>query len=159
MGILTQDMKRIVGEQRLGFVATVSPDGSPNLSPKGTMLVLDDDHIMFGEIRSPQTVKNLAANPVMEINFVDPFARKGYRFKGRARMVTRGGAEFPALFARFAHFGVLAEKINGVVVLAVEQARALITPAYDVGATEAELRAQWRAHFDSIQPKDVKAAE
>jgi len=26
-----------VEEQRLGFVATVRPDGTPNLSPKGTM--------------------------------------------------------------------------------------------------------------------------
>ena len=36
-------MKRVVGEQRLGFVATVCPDGTPNLSPKGTTAVWDDD--------------------------------------------------------------------------------------------------------------------
>jgi predicted pyridoxine 5'-phosphate oxidase superfamily flavin-nucleotide-binding protein len=33
MGILTVDMKRVVEQQRLGFVATVCPDGTPNLSP------------------------------------------------------------------------------------------------------------------------------
>ena len=33
--ILTPDMKRVVREQRLGFVATVCSDGTPNLSPKG----------------------------------------------------------------------------------------------------------------------------
>ncbi len=49
MAVLTDDMKRLVTEQKLGCVATVCPDGSPNLSPKGTFLVLDDDHIMFGE--------------------------------------------------------------------------------------------------------------
>ncbi len=31
MGILTVDMKRVVEQQRLGFVATVCPDGTPNL--------------------------------------------------------------------------------------------------------------------------------
>jgi len=31
MGILTADMKRVVEEQRLGVVATVCPDGTPNL--------------------------------------------------------------------------------------------------------------------------------
>jgi hypothetical protein len=36
MAILTEDMKRVVREQRLGFIATVCPDGTPNLSPKGT---------------------------------------------------------------------------------------------------------------------------
>ena len=33
---LTDDMQRVVLEQRLGFHATVCPDGTPNLSPKGT---------------------------------------------------------------------------------------------------------------------------
>jgi hypothetical protein len=51
MGILTDDMKRIVREQRLGYVATVCPDGTPNLSPKGTTAVWDDDHLMFADIR------------------------------------------------------------------------------------------------------------
>jgi hypothetical protein len=53
MGILTADMKRVVDEQRLGFVATVCPDGTPNLSPKGTTAVWDDDHLVFANIRSP----------------------------------------------------------------------------------------------------------
>jgi len=30
MGILTDDMKRVVSEQKLGFCATGCPDGSPN---------------------------------------------------------------------------------------------------------------------------------
>jgi len=34
MTTLTPDMKRIVAEQKLGFVATVCPDGTPNVSPK-----------------------------------------------------------------------------------------------------------------------------
>jgi hypothetical protein len=36
MAILTEDMKRLVREQGLGFYATLCEDGSPNLSPKGT---------------------------------------------------------------------------------------------------------------------------
>jgi hypothetical protein len=47
MAILTEDMKRVVREQRLGFYATVSEDGSPNLSPKGTTDVWDDHHLFF----------------------------------------------------------------------------------------------------------------
>ena len=50
--MLTPDMKRIIGEQRLGFVATAALDGTPNVSPKGTFTVLDDRTIAFGEIRS-----------------------------------------------------------------------------------------------------------
>ena len=82
MGILTDDMKRIVREQRLGYIATVCPDGTPNLSPKGTTAVWDDDHLVFADIRSPQSVQNIERNPSVEVNVVDPLVRKGYRFKG-----------------------------------------------------------------------------
>src|SRR5690349_14410808 len=90
MGILTEDMKRMVREQRLGFAATVCADGTPNLSPKGTTTVWDDDHLVFAHICSPGTMANLEHNPAIEINVVDPVVRKGYRFKGRATVLTSG---------------------------------------------------------------------
>ena len=52
MGVLTDDMKRVVREQRLGYIATVCPDGTPNLSPKATMKVWDDDHLVFADLAS-----------------------------------------------------------------------------------------------------------
>ena len=152
MGILTEDMKRVIEEQKLGFVATICDDGSPNLSPKGTMLVLDDDHIMFGEIRSPITIKNLLANPAMEINFVDPMARTGYRFKGDARIIEGDSFEFEKLHPRFGQWGEMAQKINCIVALRVARALAVSSPAYDIGLSEAELRKTWMAHFTALQP-------
>jgi len=87
---LDDDMRRVVREQRLGFVATVCPDGTPNLSPKGTTTVWDDEHLVFLHVHSPNTVANLAANPSIEVNVVDPILRKGYRFKGTAEVLTSG---------------------------------------------------------------------
>jgi len=83
VGILTVDMKRVVCQQRLGYIATVCTDGTPNLSPKGTTVVWDDDHLVFAEIRSPRSVQNIEHNPSVEVNVVDPLVRKGYRFKGQ----------------------------------------------------------------------------
>jgi predicted pyridoxine 5'-phosphate oxidase superfamily flavin-nucleotide-binding protein len=90
MGVLTEEMQRVVRTQRLGFIATVCPDGTPNLSPKGTTNVWDDDHLVFADIRSPGTVSNLRHNPALEINVVDVVLRKGYRFKGTAEVLTDG---------------------------------------------------------------------
>src|ERR671922_492991 len=90
MGALSEEMKRVVLEQKLGFVATVCSDGTPNLSPKGTTTVWDDDHLVFADIRSPRTVANLKRNPAIEINVVDPIVRKGYRFKGEASVHGNG---------------------------------------------------------------------
>jgi len=151
MRTLTDEMKAIITNNRLGFVATVDDDGTPNLSPKGTCVVLDDEHIAFGEIRSPNTLKNLQARPSMEINFADFFSRKAVRVKGTAQFLPRGGAEFDALLEHFSTWGDLVERVNGIVKLNVERARLVLSPAYDLGATEEELRETWRSHFLSSQ--------
>ena len=90
MGILTNDMKRVVRQQRMGFMATVCADGTPNLSPKGTSTVWDDDHLVFANLGSPVTIENLNHNPACELNVLDSFLRKGYRFKGTAELLTSG---------------------------------------------------------------------
>src|SRR3954466_15632554 len=104
MPILTTAMKRMLDEQRLGFVATVCPDGTPNLSPKGTTIVWDDDHLAFADIHSPGTVNNLLANPSIEINMVDIFIRKGYRLKGNGQVLSEG-ALFHEIIASYGEAG------------------------------------------------------
>jgi predicted pyridoxine 5'-phosphate oxidase superfamily flavin-nucleotide-binding protein len=148
--MLTADMKRIIEEQRLGFVATAALDGTPNVSPKGTFVVFDDRTIGFGEIRSPGTMRNLRANPRLEVNFVDPFVRKGYRFAGTAVVVARGERTFDSLLARFR--GALAPRMRAIVAITVTKALPLTSPAYDDGTTEAELRRAWTTRFRELQP-------
>jgi predicted pyridoxine 5'-phosphate oxidase superfamily flavin-nucleotide-binding protein len=157
MGVLTDEMKQVVEQQRLGFVATLCADGTPNLSPKGTVCVLDDDHLMFADIRSPGTVANLRVNPSVEVNVVDPFVRKGYRFKGSAE-VLEAGADFERLLALFVTAGVFdaPKRIRAIVVMRIEQARPLISPGYDRGMDEVSVRAQWvRYYVGAHEPHDL----
>ena len=149
MGLISADMKRIVEEQRLGFVATVCPDGTPNLSPKGTTAVWDADHLVFANIRSPGTIANLRQNPGVEVNFVDPFARKGYRFKGVASIL-ESGALYDKVIAFYKERGV-ASVIREVVMVRVQSAQPIDSPAYDLGATEAEVRARWERHYEAAR--------
>jgi predicted pyridoxine 5'-phosphate oxidase superfamily flavin-nucleotide-binding protein len=148
MAILTADVQRLV-EAELGFVATVCPDGTPNLSPKGTTAVWDDDHLVFADIHSPGTVANLRANPSIEINVVDQLVRKGYRLKGTATVHTEG-----VLFERGVAFYEARgterarERIRSIVIVAVERALPVTSPAYDLGATEAELRDRYLARLN-----------
>jgi predicted pyridoxine 5'-phosphate oxidase superfamily flavin-nucleotide-binding protein len=140
MGILTEEMQRVV-EAELGFIATVCPDGTPNLSPKGTTAVWDDDHLVFADVRSPGTVDNLRSNASIEINVVDQLVRKGYRFKGTA-VVYNAGEVFERGIAFYEARGTVnaRERIHGIVIVAVERALQVTSPSYDLGATEAELR-------------------
>lgn len=151
MGILTDDMKRVVTEQRLGFMATVCPDGTPNLSPKGTTAVWDDDHLIFADLRSPGTVRNLKSNPSIEINVVDPLVRKGYRFKGTASVHTEGDVVDRALDL-YVSLGLsdYRDRMRSVVLVKVEQALELTSPVYDLGFTEEEIRAQYAERFRTL---------
>ena len=154
MGILTADMKHLVKELRLCYAATVTPDGRPNLSPKGTLRVVDDDHLAFLDIASPVTIENLKKNPHIEINIVDPFLRRGYRFKGTAEILhdgplftamagelrTREGPQYPA---------------NGVVRIRVQEADAVRSPAYmfNKNVNEKDVKDIWMKRY-GYRPAD-----
>jgi uncharacterized protein len=140
LAVLDDDMKRVVREQRLGYVASVCPDGTPNLSPKGTTAVWDDQHLVFLDLYSPGTVANIeAGNAVVEVNVVDPIRRKGYRFKGRAE-VHRDGPVFEDVVQWYEQErGTDRARINSVVLITVERAAPLVSPAYADGSSEATI--------------------
>jgi len=158
-GKITADMKRVVTEQKLAYVATVCPDGTPNLSPKGTIAVWDDDHLVFADIRSPGTVENLEKNPAIEVNVVDPFVRKGYRFKGSGQVIVKG-----ELFERIMQFfrgrwvdaarSKVEARIRGFVLVNVESALPLTSPSYDDGASdESVIREHWVSYFAGLHKR------
>jgi uncharacterized protein len=151
MPALTPDMKRVVTEQRLGFYATVNEDGSPNLSPKGSTYVLDDDHLFFADIRSPQTVANVRRGSVVEVNVVDPLVRKGYRFKGPAAVHEPGSPVYAAATDQMREAGSqLVDRAKAIVVIEVREARPLASPVYDDGTvTEAEVVALYRERLSA----------
>jgi uncharacterized protein len=151
MGILTDDMKRVVTEQKLCFIATVCPDGTPNLSPKGTTAVWDDEHLIFANIRSPGTLANLRQNANVEVNVVDPFVRKGYRFKGVAS-VLESGPLYDKAIAFYKERGV-SSVIRKVVIVRVQSAKPVYSPAYDLGLTEDEVRARWELYWQSVRAR------
>src|SRR5262245_33462823 len=142
-------MKRVVREQRLAFVASVWANHTPNLPPKVTIPSWDDDHLVFSNIRSPQTVSNLRRNSAVEINVVDPMVRKGYRFKGTAT-VLEAGARYEEVTASFRARGV-SNPFREMVVIQVEQALPMTSPAHDLGHSEAEARARWARHYEALE--------
>jgi uncharacterized protein len=139
-GVLDDDMRRVVNEQRLGYVASVCPDGTPNLSPKGTVAVWDDEHLVFAHLHSARTVANIeAGNGVVEVNVVDPIRRKGYRFKGPATVHRDGQTYADGIRFYQERSGPEAHRIQAIVLIRVEHSAPLVSPAYDDGTTEHEV--------------------
>ena len=141
MAILSDEIKEFVNRTKLGFVATVCPDGTPNRSPKGTTIAWNDEHILFADIHSPGTVQNLRTNPAIEINVVDIFTRKGYRFKGKA-VVHSNGDVFEQVVDFYRSAGSK-HNIQNVVITKVERVLPIYSPAYDAGLSEEEIRNRW----------------
>jgi predicted pyridoxine 5'-phosphate oxidase superfamily flavin-nucleotide-binding protein len=142
MAVLSEDMKRVVRAQRLGYVATVSSDGRPNVSPKGSVAVWDDDHLVFADIESPHTIRNLESNPRVEVNVVDPGVRKGFRFSGTAQ-VLRTGDMYWKILEHYKAEGADIRRVRAIVVITLEAASPVVSPCYLTGLTEDEVRALW----------------
>ena len=145
MVVITEEIENFVNFQKLGYVATVSNDNTPNLSPKGTIIVLDESHLVFAEIQSPKTIENLEHNPSVEINVVDPFSRRGYRFKGIAEIVSSGD-KFNNIISHYKETGIK-NTIKCVVLVKIEKLSEVFSPLYDLGHTEEELKAKWKKYY------------
>jgi len=142
MAKLDDDMKDLVRRTNLCFAATINPDGSPNLSPKSTLTVHDDDHLLFANIASPRTIANLRRDPRIEINCIDIFSRRGYRFKGEASVRSAGDPLYEQFAAALRGQVGAAIPIHDAVLVGVLSARPILSPAYTyiAGTTEAGLR-------------------
>jgi predicted pyridoxine 5'-phosphate oxidase superfamily flavin-nucleotide-binding protein len=145
MGLLTNEIKNFIEQQKLGYVATVSPDNTPNLSPKGTISVWDEEHLVFADIKSPQTMANLEKNPSLEINVIDPITRKGYRFKGTGTILS-SGQEYDKIISYYSNIGIRS-KIGRVVLIKVSSVNNVTSPLYDLGYTEEEIKKRWKEYY------------
>ena len=139
------ELKKLVNFQKLGYVATVSSDGTPNLSPKGTIAILDDSRLVFANIRSPKTIENLTNNPSIEINVIDPFSRTGYRFKGLANILS-DGEDFANILDYFKQKGIKST-ISHIVVIDVTSFSEITSPSYDLGLKKDDLIKKWKQYY------------
>jgi uncharacterized protein len=142
--MLTLDMRAVIAASQLCFVATVTPDGHPNLSPKGTIRVWDDTHLFFLDIASPGTRANLQHAPWLELNVVDQLSRRGYRFAGPATLHEPGSAVYADAVDRIYGAAIPNPPPAAAVLIAIERAAPVLSPAYWRGLDETELRALWR---------------
>ncbi len=147
MAEITDEMKNLLSKQKLGFVATVSPDNTPNLSPKGTIIVWNND-LIFADIKSPNTIANLKKNPSIEINVVDPLIRRGYRFKGEGKIISEGD-EFQKIITHYKNEGIKSE-IKSIVLVKVGTVNEVTSPLYDLGYSEEEIKTKWKKYYLSL---------
>ncbi|NWG03531.1 MAG: pyridoxamine 5'-phosphate oxidase family protein [Syntrophaceae bacterium] len=89
MAKLTNEMKALF-EQQLAVIATASKDGTPNVGPKGSMYVFNDETLAYSEGTSEKTLRNLQENPKVAVMVADREKADGYQVKGTAEICSSG---------------------------------------------------------------------
>ena len=148
MSLITPEIKEFLEQQKLGFVATVTPDGTPNISPKGTIIGWTSELLAFANIRSPDTVNNLKNNPDVEINVIDPLLRRGYLFKGSTRILN-DGQMYDEILEFYKNLGIKSI-IHEIILVTVSDVSVVASPLYDLGVSEQEIKLKWQKHFHDL---------
>jgi len=146
--LITSEIKNFLDLQKLGYVATVSSEGKPNISPKGTVIAWSSTVIAFADIRSPDTMTNLQNNPFVEINVIDPLSRKGYLFSGTAKII-KDTPLYDDILTHYRTNGIQSP-INSIVTVDVSSVSIVMSPLYDLGKTEDEIRLKWKKYFADL---------
>jgi uncharacterized protein len=117
MATLSEEAKALIKDTHPGFIATASASGRPNVSPKGSLRVLDDEHILFADIHSPNTIANIVENPQVAALVFDASTRHGCRVWGAAQILSSGEL-FDKINTELASRNM---KANHIVVVSVDE--------------------------------------
>jgi predicted pyridoxine 5'-phosphate oxidase superfamily flavin-nucleotide-binding protein len=86
---ISQEIQEFI-KGKMAWVSTASRDGIPNATPKGSVRVIDDEHLVFADLFSRKTRENLKANPKAAVTVIDEKSHKGYQLKGTGELLTAG---------------------------------------------------------------------
>ena len=92
----------------------------------------------------------------MEINVVEQLSRRGYRFSGKAELHSDGSAVYDEARRRVFGETLPPYPVTAVVLLAIDRAAPLLSPAYWRVADETALRQIWRTRREALD-RDFEA--
>ncbi len=125
---LTPEMHAAIDDAVLCWVATASPEGVPNVSPK-EVFASSKDSILIAHIASPKTVRNIASNPKVMVSLVDVFEQVGWQFSGKARLLWPSSSEFPHLARPLQELTEGLYPIKAVLHISVSKAKRIVAPS------------------------------
>lgn len=92
MARIPEELRNLLAGGHNVWVATVGPDGMPNIAIKGSGALLDDEHLYFADMFSRKTRANLQHDPRVAVGIHDPERKIAMQIKGRAELVDHGDA-------------------------------------------------------------------
>ena len=127
---LTDEIKKYIDQSVLCWLATVSADNIPNVSPKEIFNYFGKDRIIIANIASPQSIRNIKQNANVCVSFIDILVQKGFQITGKARIIKETDSEFSEMEK------VLLKMTGGkfpfktITEIFIEQAKPILAPRY-----------------------------
>lgn len=89
MSTLTQEMKKMIAEHQC-FIGTVNKSGIPNVAPKRSTRVFNDETLIFNEGTGGATYENIVNGSKVSVALVSREIPDGYRFLCDAELQSEG---------------------------------------------------------------------
>lgn len=90
----TDEHRKYFNKSVLCWLATVNKNNEPSVSPKEMFMPFETDKILIANIASPNSVSNIITNNSVCVSILDIYVQKGFKMKGRARIITLDDKDF-----------------------------------------------------------------
>ena len=127
---LPQEIKQSMSESVLCWLATTARDHTPNVSPKEIFNHFGEDKMIIANIASPQTVRNIRANPKVCVSFINILSQKGFQLKGSAQIIDKNHREFLAMETILLKMTGGTFPFKTITKITVHKVKPLIAPRY-----------------------------
>lgn len=127
---LKAEIIKSIDKSVLCWLATVSKEGIPNVSPKECFTHFGPNSIIVANIASPQTIRNIKLNENVCVSFIDIFVQKGFQIHGKAELIKNTHSEFVEMNK------ILSKKTDGkfpfntITKITIERIKPIIAPSY-----------------------------
>ncbi|WP_203256351.1 pyridoxamine 5'-phosphate oxidase family protein [Hyunsoonleella ulvae] len=126
---MNKDIKKYIDSSVLCWLATVSKDNIPNVSPK-EVFTYHEDTIIIANIASPQSAKNIKHNNNICLSFIDILVQKGYQIKGNAEIIHKTYPEFKTLAQPLLKITEGKFPFSSIFKISVKSVKPIIAPKY-----------------------------
>ncbi len=128
--MLTDKIIEYLDRSVLCWLATSSIDNEPNVSPKEVFTYYDLSTILIANIASPQSVKNINQNENVCVSFIDVFVQKGFKLKGKAKIVKKTDTSFSTFAEPLMQITKGEFPFSTIMVINVTSVKPIIAPKY-----------------------------
>lgn len=130
--MITEEVMEYVDRSVLCWLATVSRDGTPNVSPKEVFAAHENGRLVIANIASPGSVRNVLSNDAVCVSFVDVFVQKGFKVRGRANCVARSDSRYASLAGPLEEMVTGKFEIHSLIEVRATAVEPILAPSYQL---------------------------